>query len=132
MHDGQKVGPFQIDRELGSGAMGQVYLARYIKNGQKVAIKVIAAGLRNSTAQARFQREAEVLEQLEHPNIVRFYVVSEFEGRPITRWNSSKASRSIDCSNVAANCPGTTSSKSASRSVRRSNTPTKKGSSIAI
>jgi eukaryotic-like serine/threonine-protein kinase len=82
MHDGQKVGPFQIESEIGSGAMGQVYLARYIKNGQKVAIKVIAAGLRNSTAQARFQREAEVLQQLNHPNIVRFYVVSEFEGAP--------------------------------------------------
>jgi serine/threonine-protein kinase len=82
MRIGQKVGPFQIESELGSGAMGQVYLARYIKNGQRAAIKVIAAGLRNSTAQARFQREAEVLEQLDHPNIVRFYVVSEFEGAP--------------------------------------------------
>ena len=82
MHDGQKVGPFQIESEIGSGAMGQVYLARYLKNGQKVAIKVIAAGLRNSTAQARFQREAEVLKQLNHPNIVRFFVVSEFEGAP--------------------------------------------------
>ncbi len=82
MRVGQKVGPFQIESELGSGAMGQVYLARYIKNGQRAAIKVIAAGLRNSTAQARFQREAEVLEQLEHPNIVKFYVISEFEGAP--------------------------------------------------
>ncbi|HEV8060824.1 MAG TPA: serine/threonine-protein kinase [Gemmataceae bacterium] len=82
MHNGQKVGPFQIESEIGSGAMGQVYLARYIKNGQKVAIKVIATGLRNATAQARFQREAEVLKQLNHPNIVRFYVVSEFEGAP--------------------------------------------------
>lgn len=80
MHDGQKVGPFQIEKEIGCGAMGQVFLARYIKNGQKVAIKVMAAGLRNATAQARFQREAEVLKQLNHPNIVRFYVVSEFEG----------------------------------------------------
>jgi eukaryotic-like serine/threonine-protein kinase len=82
MRDGQKVGPFQIESELGSGAMGQVYLARYIKTGQKVAIKVMAAGLRNATASARFQREAEVLQQLEHPNIVRFYVVAEFEGAP--------------------------------------------------
>ena len=82
MHDGQKVGPFQIESEIGSGAMGQVYLAKYIKNGQKVAIKVIAAGMKNSTALARFQREAEVLKQLNHPNIVRFYVVSEFEGAP--------------------------------------------------
>jgi tRNA A-37 threonylcarbamoyl transferase component Bud32 len=82
MRVGQKVGPFQIESELGSGAMGQVYLARYIKNGQRAAIKVIATGLRNSTAQARFQREAEVLEQLEHPNIVKFYVISEFEGSP--------------------------------------------------
>ena len=57
MHDGQKVGPFQIETEIGSGAMGQVFLARYIKNGQKVAIKVMATGLRNATAQARFQRK---------------------------------------------------------------------------
>jgi serine/threonine-protein kinase len=80
MHDGQKVGPFQIEKEIGFGAMGQVFRARYIKTGQKVAIKVMAPGLRNATAQARFQREAEVLKQLNHPNIVRFYVVAEFEG----------------------------------------------------
>jgi len=77
---GQKVGPFQIEKELGSGAMGQVYLARYVKTGQKVAIKVMAPGVRSSLAQARFQREAEVLKQLTHPNIVRFYVASEFQG----------------------------------------------------
>src|SRR3954452_21804655 len=80
MHDGQKVGPFQIETEIGCGAMGQVFLARYIKNGQKVAIKVMAPGLRNATAQAHFQREAEGLKQLNHPNVVRFYVVAEFEG----------------------------------------------------
>ena len=79
---GQKVGPFQIEKEVGSGAMGQVYLARYIKNGQKVAIKIMAPGTTSSNAQARFQREAEVLKQLNHPNIVRFYAASEYHGAP--------------------------------------------------
>ena len=79
---GQKIGPFQIEKELGSGAMGQVYLARYVKTGQKVAVKVMAPGVRSSAAQARFQREAEVLKQLTHPNIVRFYVASEYQGSP--------------------------------------------------
>jgi serine/threonine protein kinase len=80
---GQRVGPFDIERELGCGAMGSVYLARYRKNGTKVAIKVMAQGLGgNTTAQARFEREADMLKQLNHPNIVRFYVASHFQGSP--------------------------------------------------
>jgi serine/threonine-protein kinase len=80
---GQRVGPFDIEKQLGAGAMGAVYRARYRKTGQRVAIKVMLAGLGgNETALARFQREASVLKQLNHPNIVRFYAVGEFEGAP--------------------------------------------------
>jgi serine/threonine-protein kinase len=80
---GQRVGPFDIEKQLGSGAMGSVYRARYRKTGQRVAVKVMAPGLgANETALKRFEREAEVLKQLHHRNIVRFYAASQFQGAP--------------------------------------------------
>jgi serine/threonine-protein kinase len=83
MRAGERVGPFDIEKELGSGAMGAVYRARYRKTGQRVAIKIMAPGLGvNRTALARFEREAEVLKQFNHPNIVRFYAASQHEGSP--------------------------------------------------
>jgi serine/threonine-protein kinase len=83
MKPGEKVGPFEIEKRIGSGAMGAVYRARYRKTGQKVAIKVMIAGsLGNETALARFEREAEVLKQLNHRNIVRFYIASQYQGAP--------------------------------------------------
>src|SRR6266851_496008 len=83
MRVGQRVGPFEVEKQLGGGAMGSVYRARYCKTGQKVALKVMLVGLGgNETALARFEREAEVLKQLSHRNIVRFYVASRFEGAP--------------------------------------------------
>jgi serine/threonine-protein kinase len=78
---GQKFGPFQIDKELGSGAMGTVYRATYEKTGQRVALKVMIAGLGTSeTAQARFEREGEILKQLNHPNIVKLFGVGRSHG----------------------------------------------------
>jgi serine/threonine-protein kinase len=78
---GQKFGPFLIDKELGSGAMGTVYRATYDKTGQKVALKVMSAGLGSSdTAQARFEREGEILKQLNHPNIVKLFGVGRSHG----------------------------------------------------
>jgi serine/threonine-protein kinase len=78
---GQKFGPFIIDKELGSGAMGTVYRATYEKTGQRVALKVMVPGLSGSEhAQARFEREGEILKQLNHPNIVRLYGVGKSHG----------------------------------------------------
>src|SRR5262245_56346749 len=78
---GRKFGPFIIDKELGSGAMGTVYRATYEKTGQRVAVKVMIAGLGTSeTAQARFEREGEILKQLNHPNIVRLFGVGKSHG----------------------------------------------------
>jgi serine/threonine-protein kinase len=74
MKEGQTVGPFVIEKALGSGAMGTVYRARHTKTGRRVALKVIAAGLTdNAGSRLRFEREAEILKQLNHPNIVRYY-----------------------------------------------------------
>jgi serine/threonine-protein kinase len=78
---GQKFGPFLIEKELGSGAMGTVYRAAYERTGQRVALKVMIAGLGTSeTAQARFEREGEILKQLNHPNIVRLFGVGKSHG----------------------------------------------------
>jgi serine/threonine-protein kinase len=80
---GQNIGPFAIERELGCGAMGAVYLARYTKTGQRVAIKVMAPGMcSNKTALARFEREAAILKQLRHPNIVRLFATGRFHSTP--------------------------------------------------
>jgi serine/threonine-protein kinase len=83
MQSGDRVGPFDIEKRIGTGAMGAVYRAVYRKTGQRVAIKVMATGLDgNATALARFNREASVLKQFNHPNIVRFYVASQYQGNP--------------------------------------------------
>jgi tRNA A-37 threonylcarbamoyl transferase component Bud32 len=73
MRLGEDLGPFHLESELGSGAMGSVFRAIRRDTGRPVAIKVIAYGLLgNDTAVRRFEREAEILKQLRHPNIVRF------------------------------------------------------------
>src|SRR5947209_20517865 len=79
---GQQLGPFAIEKELGSGAMGAVYLARYTKTGQRVAIKVMAPGLSRANGLARFEREAAILKQLKHPNIVRLFATGRYSGTP--------------------------------------------------
>ena len=80
MQVGQPLGPFTIEKELGAGAMGTVYLGRYVKTGARVAIKVMMAGPANDHAAARFEREADILKQLNHPNIVRLFGVGRFQG----------------------------------------------------
>ncbi len=66
------LGSYQIVKELGRGGMGVVYLARSIKTGNKVALKVMD-GIKASPQELRnFIEEAEILKKLSHPNIVRF------------------------------------------------------------
>ncbi len=80
---GQKIGPFEIEKELGSGAMGTVYRAIYTNTGRPVAIKVIVAGLGdNERVQQRFEREAAILKQLKHPNIVRLLAIGKYHRSP--------------------------------------------------
>ena len=83
MQPGQAFGPFTLEEKLGAGAMGVVWRAVYTKTGQRVAIKIMMPGLddHNANAQDRFEREAEILKQFSHPNIVRLFGVGKFQGR---------------------------------------------------
>ncbi|MCP4263667.1 MAG: protein kinase [Planctomycetes bacterium] len=79
---GGRIGPFMIERELGRGAVGVVYLARDTKLDRPVAIKSLPAGeISDSKVQQRWQREARVLASLNHPNIAAIYEeLEEVEG----------------------------------------------------
>jgi len=83
---GQQIGPFEIEKELGSGAMGTVYRAKFHKSAEKcipIALKVVALGLLgNEGAMARFEREANILKQLKHPHIVRLIAHGKYNKNP--------------------------------------------------
>ncbi|WP_444907246.1 protein kinase domain-containing protein [Microbulbifer sp. SSSA008] len=70
-------GRYRVERTLGAGGMGVVYLAEDIKLGRKVAIKQLRSDLTGNSAEARFRSEAQLLARLNHPNIVRLYDVLE-------------------------------------------------------
>src|SRR3984893_12688884 len=75
---GARLGPYEIVSPLGAGGMGEVYRARDTKLKREVALKVLPeAFARDPERMARFQREAEVLASLNHPNIAQIYGVEE-------------------------------------------------------
>src|ERR1700686_1878895 len=75
---GTKLGPYEIVAAIGAGGMGEVYRARDTKLKRDVAIKVLPeAFARDPERMARFQREAEVLASLNHPNIAAIYGVED-------------------------------------------------------
>jgi serine/threonine protein kinase len=78
MTPGTKLGPYEILAPLGAGGMGEVYRARDSKLKRDVALKVLPAAFASDPERmARFQREAEVLAALNHPNIAQIYGVEE-------------------------------------------------------
>ncbi|MGB7585517.1 MAG: protein kinase, partial [Terriglobales bacterium] len=67
---GTRLGPYEIESPLGAGGMGEVYRARDTRLDRTVAIKVLNAQLvASAELRARFEREAKVISQLQHPNI---------------------------------------------------------------
>lgn len=64
------LGRYVVEAAMGAGAMGQVYRAEHTSLGRPVALKVLL-NQDEPTLQARFMREAKVLAQIEHPNVVR-------------------------------------------------------------
>jgi eukaryotic-like serine/threonine-protein kinase len=81
----EKLGRYQLEREIGRGAMGIVYLGRDTAINRMVAIKAIPLAAEFSDAElvearSRFFREAETAGRLNHPNIVTIYDVGEERG----------------------------------------------------
>ena len=71
---GSRLGPYEITALIGKGSMGEVYRATDTKLKRQVAIKVLPDSLADDPEWlARFQREAEVLASLNHPNIAVIY-----------------------------------------------------------
>src|SRR5687768_715342 len=64
---------YQIERQVGEGAMATVYLARDIRHGRRVAIKVLKPELAAVLGRERFVQEIKVTANLQHPNILPLY-----------------------------------------------------------
>src|SRR5215469_1668190 len=76
-----RLGPYEILSLLGAGGMGEVYRARDTKLGRNVALKVLPeAFAKDAERMARFEREAQVLASLNHPNIAAIYGLEESGG----------------------------------------------------
>lgn len=95
--EGQRLGHYRIVRKLGSGGMGDVYLADRADEEyqQRVALKIVRGGLFSPQIQSRLRMERQILATLQHPNIARLldggrapdgtpYLVMEYiDGEPI-------------------------------------------------
>ena len=77
---GKKLASFNVEKVIGRGGMGVVYLARDTKLDRSVAIKSLPSGLlSSSTARSRFRREAKLLASMNHPNIAVIYDIIEHD-----------------------------------------------------
>ncbi len=106
-HEGMEVGPWRLSRLLGTGGMGEVWLASRTGGDfeQAAAVKLVRPGWRTTELAARFRHERRLLARLAHPNIAMLldggltaegtpYLAMEYvDGRPITAWC---AERSLD------------------------------------
>jgi eukaryotic-like serine/threonine-protein kinase len=104
---GFRAGPYQLEKRIGRGGMGSVWLASR-PEGVKVAVKLVKRGMDTSEILRRFRMERQVLASLDHPNIARLidggstpegmpYLAMEYvEGTPIDQFCESHASAITD------------------------------------
>ena len=78
---GSRLGHYDVTALIGEGGMGQVYQATDTKLNRQVALKILPEAFASDPDRlARFQREAQVLASLNHPNIEAIYGLEESEG----------------------------------------------------
>ena len=79
---GQEVGYYLIEKKLGCGGMGEVYLAQDVRLGRSVALKLLDPDLtRDRATRERFLREARLASSLDHANICTIHEVGEADDR---------------------------------------------------
>jgi serine/threonine protein kinase len=78
---GEQLGSFRLESVLGSGAMGIVFKATHQASGRPAAVKIVQGEVaENPKLLERFGREAEIVKQFRHPNIVRWLATGKFKG----------------------------------------------------
>jgi serine/threonine protein kinase len=78
---GDTIGPYEVLSQLGSGAMGVVYLAQDERLGRKIALKLLPSQFTNDKDRLRrFQQEARAASALNHPNILTVHEVEQRDG----------------------------------------------------
>ncbi len=101
---GEEIGPYRLERLLGQGGMGAVYLASREVDGftMRVALKLIRVSVLNEYVHRRFRMERQILARLSHPNITRLidggiapdgvpFLVTEFvDGIPLDEYVRTK------------------------------------------
>jgi eukaryotic-like serine/threonine-protein kinase len=81
LESGARLGPYEILSPIGAGGMGEVYRACDKRLKRDVALKILPESFASDSERlARFQREAEVLASLNHPNIAQIYGIEESNG----------------------------------------------------
>jgi eukaryotic-like serine/threonine-protein kinase len=76
---GRTLGDFRVERRLGQGGMGEVYVAHQVSLGRKVALKVLRPDMLTATNLSRFEAEAAAIAKLNHPNIVHVYTLGRVD-----------------------------------------------------
>ena len=78
---GRRIGPYQVQDEVGRGGMGVVYAAEDVRLGRVVALKMLPpAYSRDAVARERLSREARAAAALSHPNIATVYALEDIDG----------------------------------------------------
>ncbi|MFE6862769.1 serine/threonine-protein kinase [Nocardia sp. NPDC057668] len=112
---GDVVDGYRIERVLGVGGMGSVYLARHPELPRYDALKVLSAQYsRDPNYRARFEREANLAAALDHPNIVSIYTRGESQGQ---LWIAMQYVSGVDAANEQARSPQTMTPQRALRIV---------------
>ncbi|MFZ0427760.1 MAG: protein kinase [Acidobacteriota bacterium] len=84
LSQGSLIGHYEVVGSLGAGGMGEVYRARDTKLKREVALKILPEHVsKNPDSLTRFEREAVVLAQLSHPNILSIHDFGNFDGIPV-------------------------------------------------
>ncbi len=107
---GSRIGAYSLEREIGRGGMGAVYLATRADSEfvKRVAIKLIRSGKDNDFAIGRFRNERQILARLEHPFVARlidggtteaglpYFVMEYVEGQPVTQYCDAESLNTRD------------------------------------